>query len=63
MLLRIQYLNDKYDMVNQQLLTQLIESRTIKKFNRSGEWVDIEKDPIRGSGGNQYVKEERRRSE
>ncbi len=60
MLLRVQYLNDTYDMVNQKLLNDLIESRKIKKFNRSGEWVDLETGPIRRLVSNQFVTVERR---
>jgi len=60
MLLKVMYQNDKYDMVRPSLLHELISSKKIKMFYRSGGWVDIERDPIRGSGGS-YHGEERRK--
>jgi hypothetical protein len=49
MLLKVIYQNDKYDMVRPSLLNELIASKKIKKFYRSGGWVDIGRDPIRRS--------------
>jgi hypothetical protein len=60
MLLKVIYQNDKYDMVRPALLNELILSKKIKKFYRSGAWADIERDPIRGSAG-PYVGPERRK--
>ncbi len=60
MLLKVMYQNDKYDMVRPSLLNELISSKKIKKFYRSGEWADIERDPIRGSVGS-YLGPERRK--
>jgi hypothetical protein len=60
MLLKVMYQNDKYDMVRPSLLNELISSKKIKKFYRSGEWADIERDPIRVSVGS-YVGPERRK--
>ena len=59
MLLKVMYQNEKYDMVKPSLLNGLISSKKIKKFYRSQAWVDIETDPIRGSGGS-YSGPERR---
>jgi len=60
MLLKVMYQNDKYDMVRPSLLNELILSKKIKKFYRSGGWADIERDPIRGLAG-PYVGPERRK--
>jgi hypothetical protein len=60
MLLKVIYQNDKYDMVRPSLLNELIASKKVKKFYRSGGWADIEKDPIRGSVSS-YVGPERRK--
>jgi len=60
MLLKVMYQNDKYDMVRPSLLNELILSKKIKKFYRSGGWADIERDPIRGSVS-PYVGLERRK--
>jgi hypothetical protein len=60
MLLKVMYQDDKYDMVRPSLLNELISSKKIKRFYRSGEWSDIERDPIRGSGGS-YIGPERRK--
>jgi hypothetical protein len=47
MLIKVIYMNEKYDMVKPSLLNQLILSNKIKKFYRSGQWADIETDHIR----------------
>jgi len=60
MLLKVMYQNDKYDMVRPSLLNELIASKKIKKFYRSGGWADIERDPIRRAVGS-YVRLERRK--
>jgi len=60
MLIKVIYQNDKYDMVRPSLLNELIASKKIKKFYRSGGWADIEKDPIRRAVGS-YVGLERRK--
>lgn len=61
MLIRVMYLNYKYDIVKTYLLDQLIISGKIKKFYRSDGWAVIGRDPVRiGSGI--YKGEERRKS-
>jgi hypothetical protein len=47
MLIKVMYNNEKFDMVKPSLLNQLILSKKIKKFYRSGQWADIETDHIR----------------
>ena len=61
MLIRVMYFNDKYDMVNPNLLDQLIASKKIKKFLRSEGWTTIGLVPIRGTGGS-YRGPERRKA-
>ena len=61
MLLKVMYQNDKYDMVRPLLLNELIASKKIKKFYRSGGWANIEKDLIRRRTGGLYGGIERRK--
>jgi hypothetical protein len=50
MTLRVQYVNGKYDYVDNRTLDELIEQDLIRQFYRPSEkrWVDIETDPVRG---------------
>ena len=63
MLLRVQYQDDRYDYVDSRTLDILIAGREIRRFYRPSEekWVNIDRDPIRGSGGS-YSGPERRES-
>jgi hypothetical protein len=51
MMIRVMYFDRKYDMVNASVLDDLITSGRIMKFYRTGGWITIGKDPIRGQGG------------
>lgn len=63
MLIRILYINNKYDMVKDVILNEQITSGKIKKFYRSDGWVNIGHDPIRGMGVRySYNGPERRRT-
>ncbi|HBA55712.1 GSU3473 family protein [Syntrophorhabdus aromaticivorans] len=61
MVIRVQYLNDKFDYVNEFTLVKLISTQRIKKFYRPSdeEWVTVGVDPVRGAGGH-YTGPERR---
>jgi hypothetical protein len=50
MTLRVQYVNGKYDYVDNRTLDELIEQDLIRQFYRPSErrWIDIETDPVRG---------------
>jgi hypothetical protein len=50
MTLRVQYLDGKYDYVDNRTLDLLIEQDLIRQFYRPSEkrWVDVETDPVRG---------------
>jgi len=63
MLVRVMYRDCRYDYVDQRTLGRLIASEDIRKFLRpaEGQWVDIARFPIRGTGG-VYTGPERRRS-
>ncbi len=50
MFIRIMYKNGNYDLVKDILLDQLIGSSKVLKFYRSGRWVTVGKDPVRGMG-------------
>jgi hypothetical protein len=63
MLIRILYINNKYDMVKDIMLNELITSGKITKFYRSDGWVNIGHDPIRGIGvRDSYSSPKRRRT-
>lgn len=47
MLLHVEYLDGKRDLVNKSMLTTLIESRLITKFKRSDGWIDIDLPQVR----------------
>ena len=61
MLIRVMYRDYRYDYVNTHQLDHLIDFKRITKFLRPSEdrWVIIDKDPIRGQGGD-YRGSERR---
>ena len=53
MILRVQYKNYDYDYVDAQTLDRLLVAKEVRKFFRPSEerWVDVSRDPMRGSGG------------
>jgi hypothetical protein len=51
MLIKVIYKNSKFDMVKPFYLDKLILEDEIKMFLRSGKWVAIGVDPLRGPGG------------
>ena len=53
MILRVQYKNHDYDYVDTQRLDRLLLAKEVRKFFRPSEerWVDVSRDPVRGSGG------------
>jgi hypothetical protein len=61
MLIKVMYVNNEVDMVKPFLLDDLVASGKITRFFRSGEWVTIGIDPVRGSGG-YYRGPERRKN-
>lgn len=62
MIIWVKYKSEKYDMVKDTFLDELISSQKIQKFYRSDGWVTIGVDPIRGTGGGFYYGPERRRT-
>jgi hypothetical protein len=60
MMIRIIRLNGTYDMVKPQMLDRLIDSMRITQFQRSGNWVDIRRDPVRRSSTSLYRGKEKR---
>ncbi len=51
MFIGVMYRDGKYDVVKDFALDKLIHSEKILKFYRSGHWVIIGRDPVRGMGG------------
>jgi hypothetical protein len=47
MLIKVQYQDGTFGQIEAYLLDDLIKSRKIKKFRRSGKWVIIGVDPTR----------------
>ncbi len=60
MLLRIQYKDHRYDMIEGRMLDRLISDQRIERFQRSSGWVTIGVDPIRMATNAAYEGEERR---
>ena len=63
MMFHVQYQKGHYGYVNNQTLDRLLAAKGIRRFYRLSEkrWVDVDRDPIRGSGGN-YSGPDRRNS-
>jgi len=61
MLIRVEYNNNTFDMVNPAVLDDLIRSRKIRKFLRLGGWAILGVTPVRGTGGS-YNGTERRKN-
>lgn len=59
MLIKVKYINRRYDMVKPRFLDELILAGAILAFRRSTGWVNIWEDRIRGMGGS-YKGPERR---
>jgi hypothetical protein len=64
MVIHVQYRDKKYDYVNSLFLEGLIREKTIRQFFRPSEkkWINIDLDPIRGTGGKPYSGTERRQA-
>jgi len=63
MIIRVMYPDYRYDYVDAQALDRLIASEGITKFLRPSqqEWVYVDRDPVRGAGG-EYSGPERRQA-
>jgi hypothetical protein len=61
MLIRVQYPDNRFDMVQGFLLDSLIQARRISKFQRSEGWVTIGVDPVRGMNADAPYKGPERR--
>jgi len=51
MLVMVRYADEEYGIVEDYCLDYLIATGKIVEFARSNEWVSIESDRVRGSGG------------
>jgi hypothetical protein len=64
MVIRVQYNDNRYDMVKDFWLDEMIASNKISRFCRSDGWVTIGVDPVRGTKKDvSYSGPERRRIE
>jgi len=63
MLIHVQYSDNRYDMVKDYWLEEMITAKRINRFRRSDGWVTVGVDPVRGTKpGFSYPGPERRRS-
>lgn len=60
MLVMVRYVDEEYGIVEDYCLDYLIATGKVVEFARTNEWVSIDHDPIRGSGGEVYRGPERR---
>lgn len=63
MLIRVLYKDQAAGMVETSRLGELIAAGKVVAFFRSGGWVDVERDPIRGKGRVYYGPERRKKAE
>ena len=64
MVIRVQYNDNRYDMVKDFWLDEMIASNSISRFYRNDGWVTIGVDPVRGTKKDvSYSGPERRRIE
>lgn len=62
MMMRVVYPDGKYDLVNGDLLSSLIESKGIIRFKRLDGWVTVASQECRNSANkNRYTEPERRK--
>jgi hypothetical protein len=61
MMLRVHYSDFTYDYVDTRTLDRLLEGESLRGFYRPSErkWVNVSRDPVRGTGGH-YVGPDRR---
>lgn len=60
--MKVQVLSDydKVEAIDASLLKRLIAEKKIQAFRRTGGWVKVGVDPVRGDGGEEYDGPERR---
>lgn len=58
---KVLYTDQTSGMVEEHLLEELIATGKIAAFTRSNEWIVIDRDPIRGTGGEYYGPERRKK--
>ena len=62
MMLRVVYTDGRFDLVNDFMLSLLIQSRKVTKFKRSSGWVDADSQHVRRAGNKgDYCGPERRK--
>ena len=62
MAILVQYKDKTFDAVSNKDLDALIATERIIAFRRSGGWVDIRRDPLRGQGSPQEYRGPERRT-
>jgi hypothetical protein len=60
MLIRVKYVDDRFDMVRPEILDRLLEAGKVREFKRQEGWVLPGKDSVRCMNRNDYSGIERR---
>ena len=60
MLVRVKYVDDRFDMVRPEILDRLLEAGKVREFKRSDGWVMPGIGAVRHKGSNDYSGSERR---
>ena len=60
MLIRVEYRNGRFDMVQDYYLEALIGRGYLRRFLRAGRWAEVDRDPLRRQNGGGYSGPERR---
>lgn len=60
MLIRVKYVNDRFDMVRPESLDRLLEAGTVQEFQRRDGWVTPGRGNLRCKNRNDYSGTERR---
>lgn len=60
MLVPVMLRNGTEEIVSAQVLDRMLEEERVDFFRRSGGWVVVGRDPLRGMGGEIYIGRERR---
>lgn len=60
MLIRVKYVDDRFDMVRPEILDRLLKAGKVREFERQDGWVMPDTDNLRSSNKNYYSGPERR---
>lgn len=61
MLIRVKYIDDRFDMVRPEILNRLLDMGSVQEFKRVDGWVRVDSSKMRHSNRVTYSGPERRR--